>query len=393
MGRTFKVQGVYPREKSILIDLRGVGCGRQTLSILPTPGNLKYADRLRSQILRDHALGKLNIAEYFPDSKIAQSAKHPVTFREWCADWLELIRPDVEATTHQEYRNALTGYFYPIWGDIPLESLNKEIIAKGLAGITGIKGQPISGKTFNNIVIPLRQVLEKAFEFEKIAQPLASVIGTRSVQRPKPDPLQLFEVELILSKLQERYNPQIVNYFEFAFWTGLRPSELIALEWRHVDFNNRIIRVEQAKVRAKTKGTKTHTVRDVDLPTRAMAALERQKAATFMIGGAVFHNPNTGRGWADTDFLVEKYWKPALKALGIRDRDARQTRHTYATMSLDAGARPGYVAAQLGHSTTEMLHRVYSKWIDGRDNSRERDKLDSFSSNVTGDVTKKLGGL
>lgn len=141
-------------------------------------------------------------------------------------------------------------------------------------------------------------------------------------------------------------------------------------------------------MRAKTKDTKTHTVRDVDLPARAMAALERQKEFTFIAGKAVFNNPNTGRGWADTDFLVEKYWRPTLKALGIRDRDARQTRHTYATMSLDAGARPGYVAAQLGHATTEMLHRVYSKWIDGRDNTRERDKLDDFS-NVTNLLLKK----
>lgn len=383
MGRPFNIQGVYPREKSILIDLRCIGCGRQTLSILPTPANLKYADRQRAQILRDHALGKLNIAEYFPGSKIALSTKQPVTFKEWCEEWLLLIKPNVEETTHQEYRNALSGYFYSLWGDIALDALNKETIAKGLAGISGIRGKPISGKTFNNIVIPLRQALEQAFEFEKIPMPLAGIVGTRSVQKPKPDPLQLFEVELVLTKIHERYDQQIANYFEFAFWTGLRPSELIALEWRHVDFNNRTIRVEQAKVRAKTKSTKTHTVRDVDLPGRAMEALERQKTFTFLIGGAVFNNPSTGKGYADTDFLVEKYWRPTLKALGIRDRDARQTRHTYATMSLDAGARPGYVAAQLGHSTTEMLHRVYSKWIDGRDNSRERDKLDNFSESVT----------
>ncbi len=375
---------MYPREKTILIDLRCIGHGRQTLPLLPTPGNLKYADRQRDQILRDHALGKLQIAEYFPGSKIALSTKQSITFEEWCIEWLDLIKPDVEATTHQEYRNALSGYFYPLWGDVQLDLLNEETIAKGLAKIKGIRGQPITGKTFNNIVIPLRQAMARAFRYKKIPRPLDEIIGTRSVQKPKPDPLQLFEVELVLVKLRERYDPQIANYFEMAFWTGLRPSELIALEWRHVDFNNRSIRVEQAKVRAKTKNTKTHTIRDVDLPSRAMDALERQKAHTFMIGGAVFHNPSTGRGYADTDFLVEKYWRPTLKALGIRDRDARQTRHTYATMSLDAGARPGYVSAQLGHSTTEMLHRVYSKWIDGRDNSRERDKLDQFSESVTG---------
>jgi hypothetical protein len=42
-----------------------------------------------------------------------------------------------------------------------------------------------------------------------------------------------------------------------------------------------------------------------------------------------------------------------------------------------AGARPGYVARQLGHANTGMLFKVYSKWIDGSDNQRERAKLDA----------------
>lgn len=34
-----------------------------------------------------------------------------------------------------------------------------------------------------------------------------------------------------------------------------------------------------------------------------------------------------------------------------------------------------YIARQLGHTNANMLFRVYSKWIDGADKSRERDKL------------------
>jgi len=40
-----------------------------------------------------------------------------------------------------------------------------------------------------------------------------------------------------------------------------------------------------------------------------------------------------------------------------------------------AGANPSYIARQLGHTNANMLFRVYSKWIDGADKSRERDKL------------------
>lgn len=42
-----------------------------------------------------------------------------------------------------------------------------------------------------------------------------------------------------------------------------------------------------------------------------------------------------------------------------------------------AGANPSWVARQLGHATTAMLFKVYGRWIDGADKSRERNKLDA----------------
>jgi integrase len=64
-----------------------------------------------------------------------------------------------------------------------------------------------------------------------------------------------------------------------------------------------------------------------------------------------------------------------LKRLGLRYREPYQTRHTFATLALMSGANPSYIARQLGHTNANMLFRVYSKWIDGADKSRERDKL------------------
>ena len=68
-----------------------------------------------------------------------------------------------------------------------------------------------------------------------------------------------------------------------------------------------------------------------------------------------------------------------MKVSGIRHRDARQTRHTYATMMLMAGVTPAYAARQMGHGI-EMFLRTYSKWIDGADKGAEQRKLDSFIS-------------
>ena len=53
-----------------------------------------------------------------------------------------------------------------------------------------------------------------------------------------------------------------------------------------------------------------------------------------------------------------------------------------------AGANPSYIARQLGHTNANMLFRVYSKWIDGADKSRERDKLNiGFGHDLATELT------
>ncbi|MFD4838059.1 hypothetical protein ACFWP0_11170 [Achromobacter sp. NPDC058515] len=57
--------------------------------------------------------------------------------------------------------------------------------------------------------------------------------------------------------------------------------------------------------------------------------------------------------------------KRPLRELGVRERDARQTRRTYATMGLQAEMNPGYLSRQMGHKNAKMFFEVCSKWIDG----------------------------
>ena len=193
---------------------------------------------------------------------------------------------------------------------------------------------------------------------------------------------------LILSHLRQHHDVRAWAYFEFMFMTGMRPEEAIALRWGDVDLNAGSVRVERAKTSGDEKPLKTYNARDVDLVARALTALEVMKPWTAVgaeteedqaQGRYIFENPVTGRAWYDERSQRDTFWRPTLRACGIRWRRPYQTRHTYATNALRAGVNPTYVSAQMGQrANAKMLFTVYAKWIDGADRSREKASLEAM---------------
>jgi integrase len=61
--------------------------------------------------------------------------------------------------------------------------------------------------------------------------------------------------------------------------------------------------------------------------------------------------------------VTRRVWHPLLRHLGLRARRPYQTRHTAATLWLAAGESPEWIARQMGHTTSEMLFRTYSRYI------------------------------
>lgn len=113
-------------------------------------------------------------------------------------------------------------------------------------------------------------------------EPLHDSVDMRRLQKPKPDPLTLAEADLVLSKVRD---PRGVNFYEFAIFTGLRPSEQIALRWAHIDLRAGTATVQMARTRAKDKTTKTGEERTVELNAHARAAIERQRAISQPVSG------------------------------------------------------------------------------------------------------------
>ena len=77
----------------------------------------------------------------------------------------------------------------------------------------------------------------------------------------------------------------------------------------------------------------------------------------------IFRDPRSGDSWKNDQALRKVYWDVALRDAGVKRREPKQTRHTYASQLLTDGANPLYVAQQMGHKDWGMIRKVYGRYI------------------------------
>lgn len=355
---------------------------REKLDLAPTPANIKYAERLAAEIKQKISVNTFDYAKYFPKSKEAEtSAGNAVTLAKMCEKYLA-TKGRLAAATLSQYTNALEFWKLKLGANKAIDEISHSTVA----GVVGSHPWP-SAKLCNNYLIPLRGVFALAGrDIKHLDNPLAGIENTKH-QKAAPDPLSMDEMEKIIEDLFKHYDHRVGHYFALLFFTGMRPEEIIALQWDDIDWNHGTVRVQRAKTfKGQFKELKTSEVRDVDLVGRAMDSLQKMKAFTYMKSPEIFENPVTLKPWHDDRSQRDHYWKPSLKRLGIRMRRAYQTRHTYATNALMAGANPAYIAQQLGHANAKMLFTVYAKWIYTADRGREKAKMERV---LQGNLTHK----
>ncbi|WP_179957545.1 tyrosine-type recombinase/integrase [Exilibacterium tricleocarpae] len=198
-----------------------------------------------------------------------------------------------------------------------------------------------SAKTRNNIIVPLRQVFRPAKKNVYAASNPAKELEQEKHQEP-------------------------------AFETGARTSKLLALTWD--DYDGKRLAINRSMVRREVKlSTKTNMAREVLLTQRAKNLL--RECPTRFKGGPIFVQ-SPGGPCLDADGS-NRSWRQALSDAGIRYRRDYNCRHTYASLGLTAGAKPGFLRRQLGH-TLEIFFSTYAKYIKSEDDDLELAKIDAY---------------
>ncbi|MEQ1527614.1 MAG: site-specific integrase [Gallionella sp.] len=309
--------------------------------------------------------GTFDYAVTFPESvnrfQFAEYKGDRYKLKDYLEGWLAQQKLTIKSSTYNDYRKIVNNTLIPEFGELAISEIKRSHVRDWC------NKQTAGNKRLSNVQSVLRIALNDAMSDDLIeTNQLYAWTYKRNeapISKDDIDPFAEDEQNLILASCREQ---QHKNLFQFAFWTGLRTSELVALEWGDIDWVNGVVRIwramTQSAVEAETPKTKRGE-RDVKLLQPAIEALLEQKKHSFLGDGAVFLNPLHNKPWAGDQAIRKLAWLPALKRAGLRYRNPYQTRHTYASMMLTAGESPIWVAKQMGHADTNMIFRNYARWI------------------------------
>jgi len=366
---------------------RGQRCREQT-ALLDSAANRKKVQKVLDRIEADIAACTFEYRRYFPSSKnavkfdvvedvpaapnqvatnVAQAVNHPTVdanvplFRDFAETWFTEKEVEWRKSHQISTRADMDKLLKPHFGDRVVSQITKADILTFRATLAKVtargKKTPLSARRINKIFGPLRQILNEAADRFDFRTPFHNIKPLK-IRKTDIKPFTLDDVKLIIHTVRVDFK----HYFTVRFFTGMRTGEVDGLKWKYVDFERRLILVRETVVAGEEEYTKNDgSQRDIQMSQVVYDALKEQEKATRKISEFVFCN-NLCKP-LDHKNVTNRVWYPLLRHLGIEKRRPYHCRHTAATLWLAAGENPEWIARQMGHTTTEMLFRVYSRFV------------------------------
>jgi integrase len=309
-----------------------------------SPLNTKVGAEAFEVTLRQ-ALTRAGTVDAFLEAEKEEAAareRTAVTFAAFAERWMrEYVAVNNKPSEQNNKRLMLGRHLLPRFGREPLGSLST-------ASIEAYKAEKrasgLGPKTINNHLALLGRCLRTAQEWGALDRlPRVKLLKT-------PPPAFRYLKPEEFARLRTAASPGLWrSMIVTAARTGLRFSELAALQWDDIDAHRAVLVVRRANVRGWCGTPKSNRTRVVPLVPEVLAEL-----GTLPREGSLVFSWN-GR-WVRHEF-ARRHLLAACKTAGIEPIGWHDLRHTFASHLAQAGAPITAVKELLGHSSLAMTMR------------------------------------
>lgn len=338
----------------------------------PTPKNIKDAQNLANAIKTQIERGVFDRDQIFPNS----AKKKESYFGHYINLWIDTASITVAPSSWSSYLSKVENHVTPYWNDKQIAKIKAEDVEKW---VYKELMQALSPKTIKDILGLFQTIWTLWARHQKNPNDPTQYI---KLNRPDSDDINPFtreEISIIISNEKEI---SLRNLWTVMIWSGLSSHELLPLAVEDLNRHKGHAHISRGFVKGVYRVTKNRRrKRQIELLPIVLEALNnqcqkvashspasinildrdnhsyRQQNLTFL-----WHNPNTNSHY--TYSQLEKRWKRHLDQCGVLYRPLNNGRHTYASQVLSTGeVSAEWLANQLGHSNTEMIHKHYGKFI------------------------------
>ena len=289
-----------------------------------------------------------------------------ITFMNMYIDWLSVKKTQVKSSTYYSRKKRADRYIVPYFKDYKLHSIKINSVNMWKEIIFNSRAMGIDHK--NRIITDLKEILDYAvcnYDFDiKVASKLQKIKIERVVNESDAETnfWTLEEFKKFINIVDNRFYYIIFNFF---YYTGLRIGEVIALNWKDIDFNKKTLRVNKTlsykvfdeKYVITTPKT-NNSNRIIDLDDNLLKLLKehkdnQKKTFGFNENWFVFGDVNP---LPPTTF--KRYLSNYIKTANIKNITPHGFRHSHVSLLVNLGCDSRDVAERIG-DTVQMIERTY----------------------------------
>ena len=334
-----------------------VGRCRQSTKLAATRNNkpeaLRMALAMRTALLQSEEESPKKNAKKQSSSKETPISR-PDIFDSVAKEYIKTLEAKgLRKSTLKGYRSMLRIHLLPQFGKTPVSDIKTRRVDKWFSSLKGHNNKPLSGKTRNNIINFLAEIMSKAVAWEYCKENPIKSISRSKLQEKEMLFWSEKERDTFLSTVSE-HSPEHFPLFATFLFTGMRVGEVLALKWEHINLAKSTIIICSNYVEKETTNPKSGTFRFIQICPFLCDVLQNYKEATGKQKGLVFPTP---AGKNSSNDRIRRPFERLVKKANVKKIRIHDMRHTFASLALMAGVDVPTVQKWLGHKDIQTTMR------------------------------------